>query len=130
MDRRMFQDLYRKHCTWEECPKNASVYTAGLDNRHLQGIGNLCPEHASLQAKQCWQILPTLTHQLRGYVCADLSFIGCSDEGSVFLLTTNSQSVLALPSDPCQGLSAISRFVLTEQRLVIEAPGAFLALVR
>jgi hypothetical protein len=125
----MFRDLYLRHCSWEACPKNASVYAAGLDNRRLLGIANLCPEHASVQALQSSQVLPKKCPEAVGYVCADLSFIGCSEQGSMFLLVTNSKSVLAIPSGPCEGLTAIGRFALPVGRLSRESPGALLAVI-
>src|SRR5436190_199152 len=48
----MFQELYRRRCTWEGCSKNASVYTACFDDPRLLGFGNLCSEHASVQVEQ------------------------------------------------------------------------------
>lgn len=125
----MFRDLYAKRCTWEACPNNATVYAAGLDNRRLLGIANLCPEHASVQARQSSQVLPKECPVAAGYVCADLSFIGCSEQGSIFLLVTTSESVLAIPSGPCEGLTAISRFGLPVDRLSRESPSTLLALV-
>lgn len=125
----MFRDLYLRRCSWEACPRNASVYAAGLDNRRLLGIANLCPEHASVQAERSSHVLPKVCPVAVGYVCADLSFIGCSEQGSIFLLVSNSQSVLAIPSGPCEGLTAISRFELPVDRLSRESPGALLAVV-
>jgi hypothetical protein len=125
----MFWDSGVRRCSWEACPNDALVYAAGLDNRRLLGIANLCPEHASVQARQSSQVLPKECPVAVGYVCADLSFIGCNEKGSIFLLVTNSQSVLAIPSGPCEGLTAISRFALPVDRLSRESPGALLTVI-
>ena len=127
----MFTQLQSQCCSRQGCKEPATTYTASLLKRRVTQIGNLCAKHANKSIEVASHAsVPQYTQSTGEYVCADISFIGCCDRGSLFLLVTETGNALAIPSGPCEGYIALGRFGMNDDRLAAELPLALLSLVK